>query len=323
MRRLQFTEDAIEMQRPLVSRSIALAAMASIAVSGCTRLGAPTGPQPQTTASTVDYVPFGPARPQSGFQSSGSVISQDNSGVFGTADTISVTDSGPFPADGGGFDASLADLSLDDRALLAGTGLDLESEAALASSLTFPGDTGSPAFFDASIGTTVNFATDSSALSDEARETLRSQAAWLTVNSDVLVTVEGHTDERGTREYNLALGERRASATRGYLLALGVAPDRVRKVSYGKERPAVTGSDESAWRQNRRTVTVIANGGGGVSSLSDLIPSASTAPAGSVDDLLNDPLLNDASFNDPLLGDPLLNDPLLNDPLLNDPLLDG
>ena len=263
-----------------------------------------------------------------GFGTTGSVISQDNTGVFGTTDPISVTDAGPFDAGTGVFDAGLADLSREDEALLAGTGLDFAADAALASALTFPGDNGSPAFFDADIGTTVYFDTNSSTLSDAAREVLRSQAAWLTVNSDVTATVEGHADERGTREYNLALGERRASATRGYLLALGVAPERVLKVSFGKERPVVPGSNEAAWSQNRRTVTKVSGTtgsvtGGGISSIDDFAPALTTPSASSVDDLLNDPLLNDASFNDPLLGDPLLNDPLLNDPLLNDPLLDG
>jgi peptidoglycan-associated lipoprotein len=73
----------------------------------------------------------------------------------------------------------------------------------------------------------------------------------------VTITIEGHCDERGTREYNLALGERRAAATKSYLVALGVSPDRLSTISYGKERPAVLGSNESAWAQNRRAVFVV------------------------------------------------------------------
>lgn len=86
--------------------------------------------------------------------------------------------------------------------------------------------------------------------------TLQSQAAWLQQNPSVRVTIEGHADERGTRDYNIALGERRANATKNYLASLGVAPSRMTTVSYGKERPAALGSDEAAWAQNRRAVTV-------------------------------------------------------------------
>lgn len=96
---------------------------------------------------------------------------------------------------------------------------------------------------------------DSSVVNGEGQETLQKQATFLR-NKGSNVTVEGHCDERGTREYNLALGERRASATKNYLVSLGVPASRVQTISYGKERPAVTGSDESAWSQNRRAVTV-------------------------------------------------------------------
>lgn len=86
--------------------------------------------------------------------------------------------------------------------------------------------------------------------------TLRSQATWLARYPDVRVTLEGHADERGTRDYNIALGERRANAAKNYLASLGIAPSRITTVSYGKERPAALGSDEAAWAQNRRAVTV-------------------------------------------------------------------
>ena len=94
-------------------------------------------------------------------------------------------------------------------------------------------------------------------LSPEAQATLNKQAGWLQKYQNVAVTVEGHADERGTREYNLALGDRRANSVRNYLIANGVQPSRITTISYGKERPAVPGHDESAWAQNRRAVTVV------------------------------------------------------------------
>ncbi len=103
----------------------------------------------------------------------------------------------------------------------------------------------------------VFFAYDSSTLDEDAQGTLRAQAEWLVANPGVKVAVEGHADERGTREYNLALGERRATAAKRFLVNAGVNNSRVTTISYGKERPAVTGSSESAWNQNRRAVTVV------------------------------------------------------------------
>lgn len=108
-----------------------------------------------------------------------------------------------------------------------------------------------------SIGDTVFFPFDSFALDGQAQETLDRQAALLMRNASVAVTVEGHTDERGTREYNLALGERRATAVKDYLVAFGINPGRIRTISYGEERPAVVGSNEAAWAKNRRAVTVV------------------------------------------------------------------
>ena len=105
----------------------------------------------------------------------------------------------------------------------------------------------------------VFFATDSSVVDSAGQAALDKQAAWLKGNSNVNVTVEGHADERGTREYNIALGERRAAAAKSYLVSQGVSASLISTISYGKERPAVTGNDESAWSQNRRAVTVIAN----------------------------------------------------------------
>ena len=105
----------------------------------------------------------------------------------------------------------------------------------------------------------VFFATNESVLTTASRDTLRKQAAWLRKNSDVTVVLEGHCDERGTREYNLALGERRANAAKDYLMTYGVASNRVSVISYGKERPVDSGSSPLAWSKNRRSVTVRAN----------------------------------------------------------------
>lgn len=103
----------------------------------------------------------------------------------------------------------------------------------------------------------VFFGFDKSNLSREAIEVLKKQAEWLKANPDSRIIVEGHADDRGTREYNLALGERRAVAVKNYLISRGINADRVRVISYGKERPAVVGANEAAWAQNRRAVTVV------------------------------------------------------------------
>ena len=105
----------------------------------------------------------------------------------------------------------------------------------------------------------VFFATNKSVLTTASRDTLRKQAAWLRENKNVNVTVEGHADERGTREYNLALGERRANAAKDYLMTYGISGNRIATISYGKERPVNAGSGPLAWSQNRRSVTVKAN----------------------------------------------------------------
>lgn len=104
---------------------------------------------------------------------------------------------------------------------------------------------------------TVYFGYDKANLTDDARKRLAENAQWIKNNPNVTIQVEGHTDDRGSVEYNLALGERRATAARNYLASLGVAQGRMTTVSYGKERPAVVGSDDGAWAQNRRSVTVI------------------------------------------------------------------
>ncbi len=105
----------------------------------------------------------------------------------------------------------------------------------------------------------VFFATNESVLTTKSRDTLRKQAAWLRKNSDINVVLEGHADERGTREYNLALGERRANAAKDYLMTYGISANRISVISYGKERPVDSGSNPLAWSKNRRSVTVKAN----------------------------------------------------------------
>ncbi|MDB9986859.1 peptidoglycan-associated lipoprotein Pal [Candidatus Pelagibacter sp.] len=105
----------------------------------------------------------------------------------------------------------------------------------------------------------VFFATNETVLTTASRETLRKQATWLRKNSDINVVLEGHADERGTREYNLALGERRANSAKDYLMTYGISSDRISVLSYGKERPVDSGSSPLAWSKNRRSVTVKAN----------------------------------------------------------------
>ena len=105
----------------------------------------------------------------------------------------------------------------------------------------------------------VFFATNESILTTASRDTLRKQATWLRANSEITVVLEGHADERGTREYNLALGERRANSAKDYLMTYGVSANRISVISYGKERPVDSGSNPLSWSKNRRSVTVKAN----------------------------------------------------------------
>jgi len=105
----------------------------------------------------------------------------------------------------------------------------------------------------------VFFATNKSTLTTASRDTLRKQAAWMRKKKDLTFSIEGHADERGTREYNLALGERRANAVKDYLMTYGISGSRLSVISYGKERPVNSGSTPLAWSQNRRSVTVKAN----------------------------------------------------------------
>lgn len=121
-------------------------------------------------------------------------------------------------------------------------------------------DPTSPAYFQQTIGDRIFFAIDQSSLSPEARATLDGQANWLLQNGGFTAVIEGHADEQGTREYNLALGARRANSVQEYLVSRGVPSSRLRVVSYGKERPVEICSNESCYSKNRRSVTVLAAG---------------------------------------------------------------
>ena len=156
----------------------------------------------------------------------------------------------------------------------------LSTMAALAVGLTacgdrFPGGAGgniggiqsgsvndptSLAYFQQTIGDRVLFAVDQSTLSPEATDVLNGQANWLLQNTQYVVTIEGHADEQGTREYNLALGARRASAVQNYMVSRGVADNRVKTLTWGKERPIEICSSEDCWSKNRRAVTVVGAG---------------------------------------------------------------
>jgi peptidoglycan-associated lipoprotein len=116
---------------------------------------------------------------------------------------------------------------------------------------------GSAQDFVVNVGDRVFFETDSTEITVQGRGTLDKQAQWLTTYSQYSFTIEGHADERGTREYNLALGARRAQAVRDYLASRGISPTRMRTISYGKERPVAVCNDISCWSQNRRAVTVL------------------------------------------------------------------
>ena len=157
---------------------------------------------------------------------------------------------------GGGAAAPLAAVEVTPRpATPVAVVADMDAPAALAPE--------TQEYFVVEVGDRVFFGFDEFTLTERAREVLERQAEWLRAYPNVQVAIEGHTDERGTREYNLALGERRANAVMNYLVALGVDPGRMRTVSWGKERPAALGSNQTAWALNRRSVTTITSGGAG------------------------------------------------------------
>jgi peptidoglycan-associated lipoprotein len=125
-----------------------------------------------------------------------------------------------------------------------------------------PNDPRSIAYFNQTVGDKVLFAVDQSTLSPEGRSILQGQANWLAQNPGYAIIIEGHADEQGTREYNLALGARRAAAVQAFLVSQGVGADRMRTISYGKERPLEVCSDEGCYAKNRRAVTVLSVGAG-------------------------------------------------------------
>lgn len=131
------------------------------------------------------------------------------------------------------------------------------NETQTASAATTTVTPGSVGDFRQNVGDRVFFDTDASNVREDGRQTLNRQAEWLKKYGNYQITIEGHCDERGTREYNLALGERRANAARQYLIAQGIPASRLKTVSYGKERPDPVGSDEAAWARNRRAVTAL------------------------------------------------------------------
>ncbi|QDY69528.1 peptidoglycan-associated lipoprotein Pal [Qingshengfaniella alkalisoli] len=124
------------------------------------------------------------------------------------------------------------------------------------------GDPRSPEYFQQAVGDRVLFSVDESTLNPAARATLAEQARWLMTNGSYNATIEGHADEQGTREYNIALGARRANAVQEYLVTQGVAPSRLKTISYGKERPLEICSEEACYAKNRRAVTVLSLGAG-------------------------------------------------------------
>ncbi|MCC1493906.1 peptidoglycan-associated lipoprotein Pal [Cognatishimia sp. F0-27] len=121
-------------------------------------------------------------------------------------------------------------------------------------------DPRAPAYFNQTIGDRVFFEVDQSTLTAQARATLDAQAQWLTTNSDYLAVIEGHADEQGTREYNIALGARRANTVMEYLISRGIPANRLKFISYGKERPVEICSEEACYSKNRRSVTIISQG---------------------------------------------------------------
>ncbi|MEO6301460.1 MAG: peptidoglycan-associated lipoprotein Pal [Paracoccaceae bacterium] len=125
-----------------------------------------------------------------------------------------------------------------------------------------PNNPASVAYFNQTVGDRVLFVVDQSTLTDEARGTLSGQATWLKSNPDYAIIIEGHADEQGTREYNIALGARRADSVKNFLIAQGISGSRMQTVSYGKERPIALCSEESCYAQNRRAVTVLSMGAG-------------------------------------------------------------
>ena len=152
----------------------------------------------------------------------------------------------------GSSSSSSSDVSSSEEGTITETSPESSSESSSASI-----ERGSQEDLIVNVGDRVFFKYDSSELDRGQKELLQDQVAWLKQYSNVSVIIEGHCDERGTREYNLALGEKRAQSVKNYLISLGISSDRISTISYGKERPAVVGSNDGAWAQNRRSVTLV------------------------------------------------------------------
>ena len=143
-----------------------------------------------------------------------------------------------------------------------GAGAGLNGDGVATSGLGDPSNPASVAYFNQTVGDRVLFVVDQSTLTDAARGVLSGQANWLKTNPDYAIIIEGHADEQGTREYNIGLGTRRAASVKNYLIAQGISGSRMQTVSYGKERPIATCSEEACYNQNRRAVTVLSLGAG-------------------------------------------------------------
>jgi peptidoglycan-associated lipoprotein len=157
------------------------------------------------------------------------------------------SDTGSMPA------TDNSQLSATETGPVSGTGLD---GGGISSASMAPGSAGE---FETKVGNTIHFDTDSYSLNPEAQGILQKQAQWLQQYRQHTVTIEGHADERGTREYNLALGDRRATTVLNYLVALGIDKSRLSEVSYGKEKPICPDATDACWNENRRGVTALSN----------------------------------------------------------------
>ena len=182
-----------------------------------------------------------------------------------TASEIDAIASGASGSSGTTTASSSASSSTSDGTTTSSSSGSSDSSATSASSASSSTETGSSSYsYDTDpktalikVGDRVLFGYDSSELDDDDRAILNNQSKFLNQNPSLKVTIQGHCDERGTREYNLALGEKRASSVKDYLISLGINSERISVVSYGKERPQVLGSNKAAWSMNRRSVTTI------------------------------------------------------------------
>ena len=177
--------------------------------------------------------------------------------IFSAAFLLAACETASTTSSNSASDSASSSASGASSASASSSGSSSSSDTSASSSSSSSDDAMTPAEKLARVGNTVYFDFDSAALSYEAQVTLSRQLAFLQLNPEAVVVIEGHADERGTREYNLALGDRRASAARDYLLAKGIDAARIRTVSYGKERPAMSGSNETSWAKNRRAATVL------------------------------------------------------------------